>query len=482
MRSSPNLNLALKMRGMYLRTGLHSSYGLDMGSSSLDIPEIRGEVTRLLQDLIRIDTTNPPGNEIEAVEYLAGVLEREGFECLVLEAEPGRGNLITRLEGSGGGPSLLFLSHLDVVAADPEEWSVDPYAGVVREGYVWGRGALDMKSMVAQEVMAMRLLRRRGLRPRGDVILAATADEEMGGRAGVRWLLEHHPESIKADYVINEGGGYSIPVGGRSLFTVQVAEKGVNWVRVRAEGRPGHGSIPGVADNAVLRMAEAIKRIGRHRTRMRATPAVRRFIGEVAAQRGLHQRVLAGLLLNPLTADHILDLMGRRSPGMAEALRAMLRTTIAPTMIRGGVKENIIPSECEAILDCRILPGESREDLLREVQEALRGLGKVRIEPVHSSEPSESPIGTPLYDKIEEVLRELVPDSRVVPTMSTGGTDSKHLRMRGSICYGFQPLKADMPLEELLRMAHGVDERISIENLVFGTVVLYRLAEAFMAG
>ncbi|MEM3069915.1 MAG: M20/M25/M40 family metallo-hydrolase [Candidatus Bathyarchaeia archaeon] len=452
-----------------------------MNSIATPSLDVRKEVITLLQDLIRIDTTNPPGNEAEAAEYLARTLEGEGFECMVLESAPGRGNLITRLEGSEEGPSLLLLSHLDVVAANPDEWSVNPYSGVIREGYVWGRGALDMKSMVAQEVMVMKLLKRGHLRLRGDVILAATADEEMGGKAGVRWLLENHPESIKADYVINEGGGYSIPIRGRHIFTVQVAEKGVNWIRIRAGGRPGHGSVPGAADNAVLRMVEAINRVGRHRSRIKAIPTARRFINEVASKRGLPQRILTSLLFNPILADHILDLMKRREPGIAEGLRAMLRTTIAPTIIKGGVKENVIPSECEAVLDCRTIPGQSNEDLIREIKGILAGIDKLEIEPIQLDEPSESPIDTPLFNKINETLKELVPNSSIIPFMSTGGTDSRHLRRRGSICYGFHPLKTDMPLDEIQRMAHGVDERISIENLVFGTEALYRLVVAFMA-
>ncbi|MEM2127994.1 MAG: M20/M25/M40 family metallo-hydrolase, partial [Candidatus Bathyarchaeia archaeon] len=182
-----------------------------------------------------------------------------------------------------------------------------------------------------------------------------------------------------------------------------------------------------------------------------------------------------------ILADHILDLMKRREPGIAEGLRAMLRTTIAPTIIKGGVKENVIPSECEAVLDCRTIPGQSNEDLIREIKGILAGIDKLEIEPIQLDEPSESPIDTPLFNKINETLKELVPNSSIIPFMSTGGTDSRHLRRRGSICYGFHPLKTDMPLDEIQRMAHGVDERISIENLVFGTEALYRLVVAFMA-
>ncbi|MEM0489164.1 MAG: M20/M25/M40 family metallo-hydrolase, partial [Candidatus Bathyarchaeia archaeon] len=202
------------------------------------LEDVEEEVTTILSNLIKIDTTNPPGNETRAAEYLARILEEDGFECEILESAPGRGNIITRLRGSMGKPRLLLLSHLDVVAANPNEWSVPPFSGLIKDGFVWGRGAIDMKSMTAIEVIVMKLLKRNNVQLRGDVIFAATADEERGGQAGAGWLVENHFEKVKAEYVINEGGGQAIPVNGRNIFTVQTAEKGILWLKVKSKGTP----------------------------------------------------------------------------------------------------------------------------------------------------------------------------------------------------------------------------------------------------
>lgn len=448
------------------------------------ITDVGEEAKELLSNLIKIDTSNPPGNEKKAAELLAGELEKEGIECEVLESAPARGNLITRLRGGGDGPSLLLLSHLDVVPAKAEEWSVPPFSGLVKDGFVWGRGALDCKGLAVVEAVLMKLVRREGLKLRGDLIFAATADEEMGGREGVGWLVERHLEKIKADYVINEGGGFSIPVKDRHIFTVQTAEKGVMWLRIRARGTPGHGSIPGFADNAVQRMGRVIRVLERYRSSIRATPTVRRFIEGVAGERGALWRPLSRLVMNPLTADWILDRMARKNRALAESLRAMLRNTMTPTIIHGGIKENIIPSECEAVFDCRILPGETRETLLREIKGVLSRAGldlsKLEFEYVQADEPSESPMDTPLYRVIVETLRGFDPRCGIVPMMVTGGTDSRYLRKVGSICYGFSPMRAEGPLSELMRMVHGVDERISVRNLVFGVSVLYQLVRRLL--
>ncbi|PIU60022.1 peptidase M20, partial [Candidatus Bathyarchaeota archaeon CG07_land_8_20_14_0_80_47_9] len=203
------------------------------------LKEIEQEVTEFLSGLIRINTTNPPGNETPATKYTTRALEKDGFKCEQFESAPGRGNVITRLRGTGEKPSLLLLSHLDVVAANPKEWSVGPFGGVVKDGFVWGRGALDMKSMTAMEVMVMKLLKRNNMKLKGDVILAATADEEKGGEAGAGWLVRNHPEKIRTDYVLNEGGGLALPVNGKNIYTIQTAEKGILWFKVKAKGRPG---------------------------------------------------------------------------------------------------------------------------------------------------------------------------------------------------------------------------------------------------
>ena len=446
------------------------------------LKEVKDEVTNLLSDLIQIDTTNPPGNETKAAKYLAETLEKEGFNCEFFESAPGRGSVITRIKGIGEKPSLLLLSHLDVVAANPKEWSVDPFGGVVKDGFVWGRGAIDMKSMTAMEVVVMKLLKRNNIEPKGDIILAATADEEKGGEAGAGWLVRSHLEKIRAKYVINEGGGLAIPINGKNIYTIQTAEKGILWLKIIAKGEPGHGSVPGAADNAILRMNRVVEKLGNYRSKISLVSTVKQLLSAIAKENKLVQQALSILLQNPAAGDQILDMLAHKDKVMAEELRAMLRMTIAPTIIHGGVKENIIPSECEAVFDCRILPGQNPRDAIKEIKGLLKDvdLEKLEFEIIQASEPSESSMDTPLYDQIENVLKEFEPDSSVAPILLTGGTDSRFFRKIDSVCYGFQPMRADVPYGEILKTVHGIDERISIENLVFGTSVLYSVVEKFM--
>lgn len=447
------------------------------------LEEVEDEVTNLLADLIRINTTNPPGNETKAAKYVAETLEKEGFKCEIFESAPNRGNVITRIKGTGEKPSLLLLSHLDVVPANPNEWSVNPFEGIVKNGFVWGRGALDMKSMTAMEIMVMKLLKRNNITPKGDIMLAATADEEKGGTAGACWLVRNHLEKIKADYVINEGGGLAIPINGKNIYTIQTAEKGILWFKVRAKGKPGHGSVPGTADNAILRMNKVVDKLGNYRSEISLVPTVKRFLSEIAKENKLVQQALSLLLQNPAVGDQILDMLAQKDKAMAEELRAMLRMTIAPTIIHGGVKENIIPSECETVFDCRVLPGQNPTEALSKIKELLKednDLEKLEFEIIQANDPSESQMNTPLYKEIISVLKEFESNCSVAPILLTGGTDSRFFRKLGSVCYGFQPMRADMPYGEILKLVHGVDERISIENLVFGTSVLYNVVKRFM--
>lgn len=446
------------------------------------LKEIEEEITSLLSDLLRIDTTNPPGNETEAAKYLAKNLEKEGFKCELFESAPGRGNVITRLRGTGSKPSLLLLSHLDVVAANPKEWSVDPFSGLVKDGFVWGRGALDMKSMTAMETVVLKLLKRNRVKLKGDVVLAATADEEKGGEEGVGWLVRNYPEKIRADYVINEGGGLAIPVAGKNIYTIQTVEKGIYWFKVKAKGKPGHGSVPGAADNAILRMIKVVDILGNYRAKINIVPTVKQFLTEVAKENPMIQQAVTMILQNPDKSDQIVDMLSHIDKPLAEEIRAKLRMTIAPTVIHGGVKENIIPSECEAIFDCRILPGQTPTDAMNIVKDLLKDveMEKLDFETIQANEPSESTANTPLYELIVNTLKEFEPDCAVAPILLTGGTDSRFFRRMGSICYGFQPLRADMPYGEMLKTVHGIDERISTANLVFGTSVLYNIVERFM--
>jgi acetylornithine deacetylase/succinyl-diaminopimelate desuccinylase-like protein len=447
------------------------------------LKEVEQEVTSLLSELIQIDTTNPPGNEIEAAKYLAKNLEKDGFECEIFESASGRGSVVTRLKGAGKGPSLLMLSHLDVVAANPKEWRVPPFSGKVKDGFVWGRGALDMKGMTAIEAMVLKLLKRNKVKLKGDVILAATADEEKGGEAGAGWLVRTHPDKVKADYVINEGGGMAIPLGGSSIFTIQTAEKGINWFRVKAKGRPGHGSMPGAADNAIMRMNKVVERLGNYRSKIVLVPTVRQFLTEASKQNEVAKKAVSALLKNPSVGDQVLDLLAETDNAMAEELRARLRMTVTPTMIHGGVKENIIPSECEAVFDCRMLPGQTPESAMSEIKGLLKDipLEMLEFETIQANEPSESPANTPLYELIAKVTKEFEPNCITAPILLTGGTDSRFFRKLGSPAYGYQPVRTDIPYGEMLKSIHGIDERISIANLVFGTSVLYNVVERFMS-
>jgi acetylornithine deacetylase/succinyl-diaminopimelate desuccinylase-like protein len=445
--------------------------------------EVEAEVTNLLSELIRINTTNPPGNETNASTYLKQNLTAEGFNCELIESAPKRGNIITRLKGTGEKPRLLLLSHLDVVAANAAEWSVDPFSGTVKDGFVWGRGTLDMKGMTAIEVMALKLLKRNNVKLKGDVILAATADEEMGGVGGADFLLRNCPETVFAEYVLNEGGGSSISTREKTVYTVNTAEKGLLWFKVKAKGIPGHGSMPDAADNAILRMNKVITKLGNFRGKAHLVPTVEQFLRELAAQDSSLNKPLTQILANPEQSDVVLAELEKTAPAIADEIRPRLRMTITPTIINGGVKENVIPSECTAVFDCRVLPGQSTSEAQALVRELLVdvGLDKLSFETIQAQEPSESPVDTPLYGVIRRVLGEFEPDCVVAPSLMTGGTDSRFFRRIGSVCYGFHPLRSETGFRErATRREHGIDERISVENLVFGAIVLYETVKQFM--
>ncbi|MEM3506701.1 MAG: M20/M25/M40 family metallo-hydrolase [Candidatus Bathyarchaeia archaeon] len=439
------------------------------------------EVVKLLSDLIKFNTVNPPGNELEAAKFLAEKLSNEGLSPEILEADEGRGNLIARIKGSGEKPSLLLLSHLDVVSANPKEWIIDPFSGTVKDGFVWGRGALDCKSLVASEAMVMIMLSRENFKPKGDLIFAATADEEKGGHKGVKWLIKNNLEKIKADYVINEGGGFSLKTKKGRTFLVQTAEKVAFFVRIKSKGKPGHSSIPNVADNAIIKMAEVIKRLGTYKPKIMVTLTVKLFIDEILKGKGIKGILLSKLITNPLFTDMVMNRFNKTDKETIGLLKAMLRMTIAPTIVHGGIKENVIPSECESVFDCRLLPSQKREYLISELKKVLKGIEGIEINVPEAEEALESPINTEFYKTILKTLKEFEPNCSIVPYMTTGVTDSRFFRRLGSICYGFHPIKPDIPLGEFMKMVHGINERISIKDLVFGTKVLYKLVKNFLS-
>lgn len=444
--------------------------------------EIKPEITQLLSELIQINTTNPPGNEVKAANYIAQYLGKEGFKSEIFESAPGRGSLITRLKGTGEKPNLLLLSHLDVVAANPKEWSVEPFAGTVKDGYVYGRGAYDMKCMTAIEIMVLKLLKKNNVKLKGDVVLAATADEEQGGEEGAGYLLRKCKEKVWCPYVINEGGGLAFPSKNGYVFPIQTAEKGILWLKIKAKGTPGHGSTPNMADNAILRINKVIDKLTNYKPPTIYVPTLREFLAEMEKQNPKLSPTFARLLANPAQSEQILDELSKQDKALAEEIRPRTKMTIAPTMINGGVKENIIPSECEAVFDCRILPGQDVNETVDLIKHLLSdvGLDKLSFEFIQKHDGSESTTDTPLYQTITNVLREFEPNCGITPTLTTGGTDSRFFRETGSICYGYQPMIPDEPNDQLEKRMHGIDERITTENLVYGTSILYETVKRFM--
>ena len=425
---------------------------------------------RLCQQLLRIDTTNPPGNELAAAQLLAEELLAAGLSPTVLESAPGRGNVIARIRGTGEKPPLLLTAHLDVVEADPSRWEHPPFCGEVHEGCLWGRGAIDMKNMAAMSVAIITRLQREGIKPKRDLIFAGVADEEAGCRYGSLWLCENHTDLVRSEFAIGEGGGFNIQVAGRSFFTVQVAEKGVCWVRARATGEPGHGSMPR-EDSAVIQLSEAISRLGRRGLPRHASRSVEDFIGALASHLPLALRPLIRMLASPTVGPRALQLLP--DPSVRRAFKALLGNTASPTVVRAGNKTNVIPGVAEAEIDGRILPGQTEADFLRELREVLGT--HIDLEVIHSLPPVvTSPRESSLYTDIHEVMADRAPDSPLVPFILQGFTDAKAFTSIGAKWYGFAPVKLP-PTLRFADMFHGHNERIPVDGLAWGTETLMRV-------
>jgi acetylornithine deacetylase/succinyl-diaminopimelate desuccinylase-like protein len=438
--------------------------------NNIDWNQVRVEVTGYLQDLIRINTTNPPGNETAAAAYIAEVLNREGYETILTESAPGRGNVTTRLAG-GNEDSLLLLGHTDVVDVDAAHWTHPPFSGVLVDDFIWGRGALDMKNMVAAELMVMLLLKRIDARPDRDVMYAATADEEAGkGGHGPGWLLDNHPEQIEAPVILTEGGGHDVIIGDRRFTTCQVGQKGICRLKVTARGRPGHGSVPH-ADDAVLALCAALAPLQEADLPLHPSATMRAFIEGVSA--GQPQALAADLLavLDPVQSDAALARLPI-DPDTQAQWRSLLRNTASVTMLEAGTKINVIPAEASAWIDGRLAPGATQESFLVE----LRGIigEDLDFEVDQYNPPLEAQAEGGLYDVIVDVMRDHDPKAPVVSSLSTGGTDAKHIvpRRPATQVYGFMPYRQQPGLEEM-QLIHGHDERTSVDELLFATRVLF---------
>jgi acetylornithine deacetylase/succinyl-diaminopimelate desuccinylase-like protein len=427
---------------------------------------LRDETVDLLSRLLRVDTTNPPGNETAAAELLRDYLEANGVACELHAKVPERANLVARIPG-GDGPRLLLLSHTDVVLADPADWSVPPFSGEVRDGEVWGRGALDMKGQVAASAVAIASLAREGFRPSGDLIFAATADEEVGDDFGLSWLCREHPDAVRCAWAVNEGGGDRVELGDAVLYQATAAEKLTAPFTIRVRGRSGHASMPGIADNALVKAAHLIERLAAYRPEPQLGPEVEGFLraalGEVPPASEAAGR------LRPLSA------------AAADVVEATTVPTFSATMISASQKRNVIPAVCDVTVDCRLLPGQHPEHVEPMIRAVLGGDVEYELVWGEPEGGTRSPLDTPLWRAIESFVAEAEPGARAAPLCTAGFTDSHWLREAfGTAAYGFFPMSGTMPMEVVNALVHSADERIPVADLELGVRWLRHAAVAVL--
>jgi acetylornithine deacetylase/succinyl-diaminopimelate desuccinylase-like protein len=426
---------------------------------------LREEVTALLQELIRVDTVNPPGNESRAAAVLRNYLARDGIECGWISRHPDRASVVARLPG-GGGPALAFLCHTDTVLADPAEWERDPWSGDLVDGEVWGRGALDMKGQVAASAVAFASLRREGFAPAGDLVFVATADEEVGEGYGLSWLVETHADAVRCDYAVNEGGGDRLVLDGSPVYLCATAEKMSAPFRLRVHGRSGHASMPGIADNALVKAARYVEALGAYEPPRQLIPEARGFLEAVLGE------------MPPL--DEALHRANALSPTLAALVEPLLSLTLSPTMIEASQKRNVIPAVCEVTVDCRLLPEQSPADVEPLIR-AVLGPGDYELEWIDPSGGTRSPLETPLWDALAGFVPEIEPGARLAPMACPGFTDSHHLREAfGAVAYGFFPIKA-MDAVESAKLVHSANERIAVNDLELGVSMLRHVAHALLS-
>jgi len=425
----------------------------------------------ILQRLIRFDTTNPPGNERPCVEYVADLLASAGLETATYGTSVGRPNLVARLPGKGGAPPLLLYGHVDVVTTAHQTWSRPPFEGEIIDGYVWGRGALDMKGGLAMMIASFLRAAERGVVPSGDVLLAVLADEEAGGVHGARHLVEEHPEVFaEVRYAVGEFGGFPFRVAGRTFYLIQVGEKQPCWLETTITGPAGHGARP-MRDGAMAKLGRLLVRLDRARLPIHVTPIVREMIGSMAAALPPTKRFVLRRLLNARWTDRVLARLGETGRN----LEPLFRNTVNATIVRGGDKPNVIPSEITLGLDARLLPGFTLDDLLAELRPILgTDVGfDVRL---YDPGPADPDLG--LLDLLGGLLRRAEPEAIPVPYLLPGSSDARFFSRIGIQTYGFTPM--NLPEEfHFFDTIHAADERIPAAAVDFGTDVLFRLIEQY---
>ena len=432
----------------------------------------KDETLQIFQNYIRIDTTNPPGDEIKTADFLSAILEKEGIPFTVETSAPKRANLIARLRGRGEKKPLVLLNHMDVVPAPASKWSVPPFSGEIRDGYVYGRGTIDMKGMGIVELMSLIHLKRRGIPLNRDLIFLAVADEETGGVMGAKWVLEHHPELKEIEGVLNEGGGGVLHEGKR-WYEVSTSQKVICQVKVTAKGEGGHASVP-MAGSAVTTLTEALRRIQQYIFPTRLLPSIREYFKRLAPFQAASWQ--------PVFTD-IEAAVKRNDPALAEIMReptyhSKTHDTAAVTVLRAGEKVNVVPEEATARVDCRLLPGTSPDAFLNLLKEIIDN-PQVEIEATFKGvDAPPTPHDTPIFRAIEQAVTTMDPGAVVTPNLVPGATDSRYFRALGIDCYDFCPF---VFTPEERRLIHGTDERISTKNIASGVEMMVEILQNLSA-
>lgn len=424
------------------------------------------QVQEILSKLIQIKSVNPPGGETEVAKYLKGLFDAAGIRNEIIESAPGRGNFFGYL--GEGTRRLVFLSHTDVVPVTPG-WDVDPFSGLIKAGEVWGRGALDCKSLVAAGAWAMLELAQSRSPLKGQLVFAATADEEVGGTYGVKYLADHCPDKLRADFVVNEGAEAPLRVNGKLVYFIQTGEKGAAWTTLRSKGVSAHGSLPTLGDNAVVRMANVITRLAKHKPRIILIPEVKLLIQSLARLYGDDREV------TNRSVDGILEAIPERV--FREYLRAITRMTISTNYVHGGIKTNIVPDSCSADVDIRVLPGQERDFVLKELKRYTND--NVEVEIPEFLGASFSPSDTEGYRLMCQTMKALLGDVICLPCMSSGATDSRFLRKIGIPSYGIAVMDRDFD-PNLQLTVHGRNERVDIKSLTVQARFFVELARGYL--
>ncbi len=440
------------------------------------VDQAQDEIIALEQDLVRIPSVNtgfmPTGNETEVCRYIRDWLARDGIQCEVLESAPGRGNLIARLEGRSHQTGLMFMSHTDVVPVEDErKWRFPPFSATISEGRIYGRGASDCKGLLTAQLMAMRILKRNGVRPERSLALVSGADEEHGGRYGFGWLAQHHPEKLAAPFAVNEGGGTPIEAAGGLVYVLGVGEKGRLQVEIDVKGSSAHASVPWQGTNALFRLHRVLQRIEEYEPERDTSTSLFGYLSTFAIE---HKP-------SPQNVDQIIAEVEPKSPRFASMLRALSRMTLTPTMIRGGIKSNSVPESIRLTCDVRTLPHQDEGYLRRELDRVLDGIPGVSYEIDYMAVPNASPFETEFAESIKRAMARALgrQDIQWVPGISTGFTDSRFTRPLGVVTYGFSGAHPDD--DPMLSRAHGTDESIGIKSLISGTKAMLALAYDLLA-